>query len=219
MHTIYNLVVGPLTWLAGVVFVFGSIYRLVSMYLLAKKKDPFLLEYMDCKYGLRSIIHWLAPFVPVNSRRHPVITVITFLFHLCLIFTPIFLLAHVVLLETYHGLSFWTFPEALSDVMAALVVGACIFFGVRRALLKEVRYVTSAMDWVVLVMVFLPFLTGFLAYHQIGPYQVILIIHMLSGQVMLAAIPFTRLSHMLFAAVTRAYMGSEFGAVRQARDW
>jgi hypothetical protein len=36
---------------------------------------------------------------------------------------------------------------------------------------------------------------------------------------MLVAIPFTRLSHMLFSIFTRAYMGSEFGKVRHAQDW
>jgi len=41
----------------------------------------------------------------------------------------------------------------------------------------------------------------------------------LSGEVMLAIIPFTKLSHMLFFPITRGYMGSEFGGVRQAKDW
>jgi hypothetical protein len=45
------------------------------------------------------------------------------------------------------------------------------------------------------------------------------IIHILSGEIMLVAIPFTRLSHMIFFAFTRGYMGSEFGAVRHAKDW
>jgi hypothetical protein len=36
---------------------------------------------------------------------------------------------------------------------------------------------------------------------------------------MLAAIPFTRLSHALFFLFTRGYMGSEFGAVKNAKDW
>jgi nitrate reductase gamma subunit len=45
------------------------------------------------------------------------------------------------------------------------------------------------------------------------------IAHILAGEVMLVAIPFTRLSHMVFSPLTRAYMGSEFGKVRMARDW
>ena len=32
-------------------------------------------------------------------------------------------------------------------------------------------------------------------------------------------IPFTRIAHMLFFPVTRAYMGSEFGFVRGTKDW
>ena len=45
------------------------------------------------------------------------------------------------------------------------------------------------------------------------------ILHVVAGEIMLAAIPFTRLSHVVFAVFTRAYMGSEFGGVRHARDW
>lgn len=219
MHTIYNLVVGPLTWIAGAIFVLGSIYRLVSMYRLTKAKDPMFLEYMDAKYAFRSIAHWIVPFLPVNSRRHPVVTVITFVFHICLFFVPIFLLAHVMMLDTYHGVRYWSPPEGASDVLTVFVMAACVFFGIRRAVRREVRYITTASDWLVLLIVFLPFFTGFLAYHQIGPYQVMVILHILSGEVMLAAIPFTRLSHMLFSPITRAYIGSEFGAIRHARDW
>ena len=64
-----------------------------------------------------------------------------------------------------------------------------------------------------------PFITGFLAYHQWFAYPVLMILHVITGEIMLVAIPFTRLSHMLFAPLTRAYMGSEFGKVRHARDW
>ena len=89
----------------------------------------------------------------------------------------------------------------------------------RRIRQPEVRFVTSASDFVILAIVAMPFITGFLAYHQWFNYKVFLILHILSGEVMLAAIPFTRLSHMIFSPFTRAYMGSEFGGVRRARDW
>lgn len=219
MHGMYNFVVGPLAWIAGAIFVFGSIYKLVSMYYLAKKRDPQVLEYMSLKYGLRSILRWSTPFVPVNSRRHPVVTVVTFLFHICLVFLPIFLMAHVLLWDYYHGLSFWSVNDHIADVMTIIVIGGCIFFGVRRIVRPEVRYVTTWKDWAILILVALPFVTGFLAYHQIGNYRYMLILHILSGEIWLAAIPFTRLSHMLLVPFTRAYIGSEFGAVRHAKDW
>jgi nitrate reductase gamma subunit len=99
------------------------------------------------------------------------------------------------------------------------VIGACVFFLVRRLVSPEVQYVTSASDYILLAIVAAPFITGFLVYFQWFEYQTLMILHVLSGEIMLVAIPFTRLSHMLFAPLTRGYMGSEFGGVRHARDW
>jgi nitrate reductase gamma subunit len=103
--------------------------------------------------------------------------------------------------------------------MSLAVIACCIYFLIRRITSPEVRYVTSASDYVILAIVAAPFITGFLAYHQWLGYQVVLILHILSGEIMLMAIPFTRLSHMLFSPFTRVYMGSEFGGIRHAKDW
>jgi len=103
--------------------------------------------------------------------------------------------------------------------MSLTVIGACIFFLCRRVLLPHVLYVTTFSDYLLLAIVAAPFVTGFAAYHQMPGYQWILILHIVSGQVTLMAIPFTRLSHMLLGIFTRSYMGSEFGGVRHARDW
>jgi hypothetical protein len=46
-----------------------------------------------------------------------------------------------------------------------------------------------------------------------------LIAHIVTGVLWLIAIPFTWLAHMLWFLFTRSFMGSEFGAVRNARDW
>jgi nitrate reductase gamma subunit len=174
---------------------------------------------MSLKYGLRSLMHWLIPFGSVNMRKRPVMTVVTFVFHLCLVLTPIFLLAHIVLVYESWQVQWWSLPEGVADVMSVLVVLACVFFLVRRIVAPEVQNVTFLSDYVLLAVVALPFLTGFLAYHQLGPYRPMLICHILTGEIMLMAIPFTRLSHMFFFFFTRAYMGSEFGNVRNARDW
>jgi hypothetical protein len=72
---------------------------------------------------------------------------------------------------------------------------------------------------VILLLVAAPFVTGYFAYHQWFNYPLFLNLHIFSGEIMLVAIPFTRLSHMIFSPFTRAYMGSEFGAVRHAKDW
>jgi nitrate reductase gamma subunit len=219
MDTVYNFVSGPLAWVAFIVFIFGSLFRLISMIVLVHKKEKFIYTYMSWKYSLRSILHWIIPFGTTNWRKHPVLTIVTFAFHLCLVITPVFLLAHVVLWDEAFSLSWWVLPDRLAILMTLIVIGGCVFFLVRRLVSPEVQYVTSASDYVILAIVAIPFITGFLAYYQWFGYPFLTILHIVAGEVMLAAIPFTRLSHMLFAPLTRAYMGSEFGGVRHARDW
>jgi nitrate reductase gamma subunit len=103
--------------------------------------------------------------------------------------------------------------------MTIVVIASCVFFLVRRIVLPEVKYLTSISDYVILAMVSAPFITGFWTYHQWPGFKIMGIFHMIAGEILLAAIPFTRLIHMVFSPFTRAYMGSEFGAVRNAKDW
>jgi nitrate reductase gamma subunit len=219
MHSLYNFVSGPLVWTAFIIFFGGSLYRLINLFVLIHKKEPFIYSYFSVKYSLRSILHWSTPFGTENMRRHPLFTIVTFAFHICLLLTPIFLLAHVTMIDDSWNLSWWSLSEGTAEIMTVIVIACCVFFLIRRLVSPEVQYVTSASDFFILAVVAAPFITGFLAYYQWFDYQIVVILHILSGEILLVAIPFTRLSHMLFAPLTRAYMGSEFGGVRHARDW
>lgn len=219
MHDIYNFVSGPLVWVSFVIFIGGCAYRLISMAVLAKKKDPVVYDYMNLGYALRSISHWIIPFGSENMKKHPVFTIVTFAFHICLLAVPIFLFAHIILIKESWNISWWFLSDSTADAMTLIVVGSCVYFLVRRIVQPEVKFLTSVSDYLILAVVAGPFITGFWTYHQFPGHKVMGIIHILSGEIMLAAIPFTRLSHMIFFAFTRGYMGSEFGAVRHARDW
>lgn len=219
IYDIYAFLRGPMVWIAGLIFVIGSFYRIASMLRLARKKDPMVYEYFSFHYALRSIVHWSIPFAGTNMRKHPVMTAVSFIFHICLIVLPVFLFAHVILIKESWNIAWWVLPDAVSDVMTIAVLACCVFFSVRRIILPEVRYLTTFKDYLTLLMVAAPFASGFWAYHQLAGHQWALILHMLSGEILIAAIPFTKLSHMLFFPFIRGYAGSEFGAVRHARDW
>lgn len=216
--SLYNFVRGPLVWMAFFVFIGGSIYKIRELLLLAKK-EKVVYPYMSLKFTLRSLLHWFVPFASVNWRRRPVITIVTFLFHIGLVLLPIFLLSHNLLIYESWRISWWTVPEGLADIMTLIVMGCCIFFFLRRIFAPEVRFVTYADDYLILAIAFLPFITGFLAYHQwLLPHKIMVILHMIFGSLMLIAIPFTRLGHMLYFFLTRAYMGSDQG-YRHSQDW
>jgi len=219
MDTLYIFISGPLAWVAFIIFIGGCLFRLISLIVLVHRKEKFIYSYMSLKYSLRSILHWSTPFATENMRRHPLLTIVAFAFHICLLLTPIFLLAHVTLIDESWNVSWWTLPEGATQIMTLIVIAGCVFFLVRRIVSPEVHYVTYASDYIMLAIIAAPFVTGFFAYYQWFEYQIFMILHILSGEIMLVAIPFTRLSHMLFAPLTRAYMGSEFGGIRHAKDW
>lgn len=216
--TFFNLVRGPFVWIAVLVFIGGSFYKVREIIGLAKKEKA-VLPFVTFNAAVRSLLHWVIPYASVGSRKRWVFTAVTFLFHFGLVILPIFLLAHNVLFYESWGISLWTFPEVFSDSMTLIVIGCCVFFFLRRLIAPEVRFVTFADDYFILLVAFLPFLTGYLAYHQLAlPHKTMVTLHMLSGEIMLIAIPFTRLVHMFYFFLTRSWMGSQF-ALWNSRDW
>jgi nitrate reductase gamma subunit len=219
MDELYRWAAGPLVWVAFIIFIGGSLFRLIHLLLLVHRKEKFIYTYMSLKFSLRSILHWLTPFGTANWRLHPWLTIVTFAFHICLVLTPIFLLAHIVLWDEAWNVRWWALPDGLAIVMTLIVIGGCLFFFIRRRVTPEVAYVTAASDYAILLLTVAPFVTGLIAYFQWFDVRLFTLLHVLTGEAMLIAVPFTRISHMLFAPLTRAYMGSEFGGIRHARDW
>jgi nitrate reductase gamma subunit len=123
------------------------------------------------------------------------------------------------MLRESWGIKWWSLPPIAADIMTVAVVIGGLFFIGRRLRLPEVKNVTTYSDFLLIALVLAPFVTGFIAYHQWFAYKTMVILHIVTGALMLMAIPFTRLAHMLFFLFTRAYMGSEFGFVRHSRDW
>jgi len=215
----YNFLKGPMVWIAFIVFICGSTYRLVELIMLARK-DKVVYPYLSLKYSFRSLVHWLFPFGSRNMRLHPWMTFFAFTFHIGLLLTPVFLYPHVMLWNKAWGFRWWSLPEDFADIMTLAVIFCCVFFIIRRMFAPEVRFITYASDYIIIAIAAAPFITGFLAFHQfVFPYRAVLILHIILGEIMLMAIPFTRLNHMFFFWLTRAHTGSEFGVFRHSKDY
>jgi nitrate reductase gamma subunit len=106
--------------------------------------------------------------------------------------------------------------EKYMTLIMVVAAGALLY---RRMVAPEVKIVTTAYDYVLWAIAVAPFITGYFAYHQWFHYKTMLIIHILCGEIMLVAIPFTKLSHMFLFFLTRAHIGSEFGQRRGAVTW
>ncbi len=65
-----------------------------------------------------------------------------------------------------------------------------------------------------LLMAVAPFITGILAHYQVGNYRFWLIVHILCGEILLIALPFTKLSHFVLFFASRAQLGMDYGIKR-----
>jgi nitrate reductase gamma subunit len=106
-----------------------------------------------------------------------------------------------------------------ADILTVILIGCTIFLIVRRLVRPEVRILTTLWDYTLLVLTTLPFVTGFLAYHQRGSYEVMLLLHVFFAEVLLIIIPFSKLGHIILFFFTRAFIGIEMGGRRGARPW
>jgi len=79
----------------------------------------------------------------------------------------------------------------------------------RRIVIPRVQSISTSYDYLLLFITALPFLTGFYAYHQYFDYKTVITLHIAAGEVMLIAMPFTKLGHMVFFFFVRIFVGSE----------
>jgi nitrate reductase gamma subunit len=215
---LYQLARGPFVWMTFFIFLCGCVYQIVFILSVGHHKKN-LYPLAGINGSLRSFFFGLLPFGSSYMRKNPAFTFVTAIFHLCLLLAPLFLLAHIVLWYESWKILWWSLPERFADIMTIAVIFSCIFFLGRRFFIPEVKSATSVGDIFLLILVMTPFLTGFLATHQWGPYRPMLITHIVSGEFLIAVIPLTRLGHMFFFWVSRAYMGAEYSKVLQSGDW
>jgi len=140
--------------------------------------------------------------------------VVFFVFHIGLLVTPVFLLAHNIILKERWGRSLWTIPGSVADVLTIVVIIAAIFLILRRIALPEVRILTTTYDFLVLAIAVAPFVTGFITHYIASDYKFWLIVHVICGEIMLIAIPFTKLSHFVLFFMSRAQLGMDYGIKR-----
>ena len=215
----YAFLTGPALWATFIIFIGGLVMRIAYLFRLSRKKDRAFYNHASFNWGVKSILYWLLPWGSASMRQQPIFTFVVFVFHIFLLAVPLLLSAHNILWDESWGVNLWSLPDTLADVMTVILLASIVYLVIRRIVRSEVRILTEAWDYVLLGFTALPFLTGYLAYHQLGPYEWCMILHILAGEILLILIPFTKLGHMILFFFTRAFIGFEMGARRGARSW
>ena len=222
----YDFVSGPLLWISAITCVGGFIYRAIMLFRLTRKKIVVYCPMTTSKDKPASSISaeerkldQIARFQNSVVGRHPVMVLVSTAFHLCLFAAPILLLAHNLMLYRSIGIRLPSIPDGLADLMTILVLCGAGFFLMRRIAVPKVAAISGAIDYAVLLLAILPYLTGFVAYHQLFDYKTVITLHILTGDLLLIALPFTKVGHMVFFFFSRMTMAGEYCLGRGSRNW
>lgn len=212
----YSFVEGPLLWIAFLTFIIGSLLRAIMFFIISRKADRIIYQHFSWKYIFATFGRWLLP-INKDVAKSPVFTILAYIFHICLIIIPIWLSGHITLWEESRFEWSWSsIPDELADWMTLIFLAIALFFLLRRIISPGIRLISTFSDYSLLIVTALPFLTGYFVTHgtldNIGFLgDNMQLIHMLSGELMLILIPFTKLSHFILFFFSRGATAIEFG--------
>ncbi len=221
----YDFIRGPMVWAAFIVFFAGTLYQVFRLLSLTREKRVSQLTpgpgrfipKRDDKEGKKDWLMWLKLSI---AGVNPFMTIVSTVFHVFLIIMPIFVLGHNILLDNSFGVSFFSLSEGVSDFFTIIVILCAAVFLYRRVFLDRVKAITTGSDYLFLSLAAAPFVTGFLAYHQVFEnYRLIISLHILSGELMLMSVPFTKFIHMIYSIIVRFTVISEYSLGRGNRTW
>lgn len=227
----YEFLTGPMMWAASLICVIGLAFQAYKLIKITGKKNreyyPALQKEKDaqtkarCKriFSYSRFREWSISLRGTIIYNNPFLLLLTTVFHVCLIVTPVFLTAHNDILFDSWGFSLPGLPDKTTHIMTVIFLICAAIFLLRRIAVPEVRAVTTLYDYILLIITAAPFITGYLAYNQLMDYEIIMIIHIISGEVLLAALGVTKLGHMIFFLFSRFLIGSEYSFIGGVRAW
>lgn len=202
---------GPALQIATAVLVLGLIYRVFHLLLLGRRKNLAAPRSSEWGPGLRTV--WHRSLISVNlTPRGQFILVTGYVFHLGFLIVLLFLSQHIELFRSVLGFGWPALPPGLITFAAVLAIAAMVALLVHRFTDPVKRLISDYQDYLTWALTILPLLTGVMLRQGILlGYQQMLIVHIASVELLMIAIPFTKLDHMLTTFSARWYNGAIAG--------
>jgi len=203
-----------LTWVRGTgmdialsIFVLGVFWRLFEIYSLGRKLDIAPGRHRDGASGWHTIFRRSVP-PPGMVKRSPVTYIGGYVFHIGLALIVFLFVPHIIFINSVLGISWPGLPSQFIDMVTVITMAAMIVVLAHRINNPVKRYLSTFQDWFTWTLTFLPLLTGWLAVkHLLLPYTTMLALHILTVELLLIFLPFTKLFHAFTVFGSRWYLG------------
>jgi nitrate reductase gamma subunit len=190
---------GPLFALTFLVMLLGlGRQAVLQVYFIAIKKGR-RLQGVPWKSVARETLSWAVPVRHMQPGTG-VFTASSFLMHIGIVLVPPFLIDHIVLWESFLGVRLPAVGREVADVLTLLTIACGLLLLSLRTFAARHRMVSRPADYVLLLLVVLPFLSGYLAGHpgvNPFPWNAMMLTHLLSAELLLVLMPFTKLAHVV----------------------
>jgi nitrate reductase gamma subunit len=207
--TLLDFARGPALQIAFVVFVFGVLWRLLSLLLLPWARDRSVAR----KRGGSVIVGVARGFWrhtwPDKHVKVPRFTMVnSYIFHLGLFVIVFGLAQHILFIRGLIGISWPGLPTSVISIVSVVTLASLVTALVRRLASPVTRLISTSNDYITWIVTTLPIVTGLVAVaHLWEPYEMLLAIHLLSVALLLIWFPFGKLMHAFLLFLTRSETG------------
>jgi nitrate reductase gamma subunit len=202
---------GPMFLAAASVFALGMTLRLLEILVLGRAPSYAEARAGEWGPGLRTV---LSRSVADSGtfQQAPFNVLVGWIWHVGFLIALLLFIPHIELIKSVLGLHWPGLPNPVVDAATAITVVALIAVLVHRLRHPVMQRISTLDDYLAWTVTFLPLVTGYIAYHRlVDPYPLALGMHILTAEIFLIVLPFTKLTHIFTAFIARWYNGAIFG--------
>lgn len=210
--TLLDFARGPgLQW-SLYILLFGTLWRIVgSMLLMARKDLSKPRRDRAIRDGLKTIATRSLPEHQFEKKiRFQHLT--GYAWHVALFISVLFFAPHIMFFKTVLGFDWPHLPNSIILATAVIALAILLALLIRRASHPVQRLISNADDYISMIVVVIPLITGILAFAHVGArYETLLAIHLLSVEAMFVWFPFGKLMHTALTFPSRFNAGAIYG--------
>ena len=198
---------GTLLQYAVIIFIVGMLIRLLEIWLIGRKKDLSEPRASGTVPGLRTIVTRSIPAKGLLAQ-----SIAGYVFHVGLFVIVFFFVPHILFFKGLTSLQWPGLPNAIIDAVTIATLAALVYAVVVRVTDPVRRMLSNFNDYFSWLITLLPVITGYLAFHRhVGNYTLMLAIHIITVDLFLIFLPFTKLTHAMTFLFARWYSGAMAG--------
>lgn len=146
---------------------------------------------------------------PIRAFRvKPFYALISIIFHIGLILTPLFLFDHALLFDNSIGISWLslTFSKQIADILTIITIISGLLLLILRINNKQSRFISRKQDFLWPIILIIPSFSGLIcAQLVVNPdtYNFFMLIHIISGCLIFLLMPFSKIAHCIIIPLSQ----------------